>query len=438
MRLYEHEGKKTFKRMGIAVPTQLGLIRFPEELDVLDLPYPLMLKCQLLVGGRGKAGGVQKAADLAEAKSLARRMLDLSIAGHRTGSLLVEEVIPPTSSCYLGVTINPDSFNVIVVAGAKGGIDIEKTVVDNPESILRRELSQNDPELPEPIARELALFLNNRLREDIRDDLQATVSRLYATFQRFDCRLAEVNPLIISEDARVVAADAKVIIDDNALYRQQELLDLLGIEKSRHELSEPTPDEIRAREAGFVYVDLVPENSVKDPGKLYVGLVPGGAGYGILSIDETANIGDRFFDGQVVPINFMDSGGGPSREQVAKMFHLLMDKELCDLIITSRFGGISSCEVFIKGLIDCLRSRTDQGKRMIPVYGRMVGTDLPGAIAFLKRAREETPKALEDAEIVGGNQIIMAEVIKEAIKRVLKKKRAQSTGKREDVENTGA
>ncbi len=428
MRLYEHEGKKILQRMGIAVPTQFGLIRCPEVLDDLDLPFPLMLKCQLLVGGRGKAGGIQKAAGLAEAKSLARQMLDLTLAGHRTESLLLEEVIPTAGSCYLGVTINPDTFNGIVMVSAGGGVDIEKTAVDHPEAVLKRELPQNDPELPASTARELAAFINSRLGKDVQDTLQVTIARLYATFQRFDCRLAEINPLIISEDARVVAADAKILIDDNALYRQQGLFDLLGIEKSRHDLSEPTPDEIRAREAGFIYIDLVPEGFIKDPDKLHVGLVPGGAGYGILAIDETVNIGDRHFNGRVVPINFMDSGGGPSRKQVTEMFHLLMDKELCDLIITSRFGGISSCDVFIRGLIDCLRSRNDRGKRMIPVYGRMVGTDLPSAIAFLRRAREETPIALKNTEIIGGNQIIMAEVIKEAIERALENKKVHSQG----------
>ena len=117
-------------------------------------------------------------------------------------------------------------------------------------------------------------------------------------------------------------------------------------------------------------MDLLPENYQKDPKILYVGLVPGGAGYGIFSIDETANVGDRFFDGKVVPVNFMDSGGGPSLKKVAEMFHLLMDYELVDLIITSRFGGISSCDTFIRGLIHCLRERHEKGQRIVPVWGR--------------------------------------------------------------------
>jgi succinyl-CoA synthetase beta subunit len=189
------------------------------------------------------------------------------------------------------------------------------------------------------------------------------------------------------------------------------------VREARHDVSESTRDEVRAREAGFTYLDLLPEDAKKDSNKLYVGLVPGGAGYGIFSIDETANVGDRFFGGKVVPVNFMDSGGGPTLARVAEMFHLLMDKELVDVIVTSRFGGISSCDIFIRGLVMCLRDRHEKGRRMVPVYGRMVGTDLPKARTYLEQAKAETPDALKDMVIIVGNQKIMADVIKEGVAR---------------------
>jgi succinyl-CoA synthetase beta subunit len=128
-----------------------------------------------------------------------------------------------------------------------------------------------------------------------------------------------------------------------------------------------------------------------------------------------AGIGEREFDGRVVPVNFMDSGGGPSEGKVAEMFHLLMDKEIVDLIVTSRFGGISSCDVFIRGLIRALRDRRADGRRVVPVRGRMVGTDLPRARAFLEQARTETPEPLADLDIVVGNRAIMADVIRDAL-----------------------
>ena len=215
------------------------------------------------------------------------------------------------------------------------------------------------------------------------------------------------------------AADAKIVIDGNALYRQGKLLSTLGVEMGRHDVAEPTSREQKAMEIGFPYVDLLPEDASKNTEKLYVGLVPGGAGYGIFSIDEVANIGRRYFDGNVVPVNFMDSGGGPSQAKVAAMFDLLMDYELVDVIITSRFGGISSCDVFVRGLIQCLRERKRTGQRVIPVIGRMVGTDLPSARDFLEKALRETPEELEELDLVVGNRMIMAQVIKKGIGRVL-------------------
>jgi succinyl-CoA synthetase beta subunit len=179
-----------------------------------------------------------------------------------------------------------------------------------------------------------------------------------------------------------------------------------------------TTNERKAQANGFKYVDLLPEDTPKDREKIYVGLVPGGAGYGIFSIDEVANIGDRFFRGRVIPVNFMDSGGGPSQRQVAQMFHLLMDYDKVDLIITSRFGGISSCDIFIRGVVEALRERHAQGKRIIPIYGRMVGTDLPSAREYLEKAKAETPEALREMTIMVGNQVIMADVIKDGINAV--------------------
>ena len=411
--------------MGLAIPRQFGVIQSPDQLDTLDLQFPVMLKSMVLVGGRGKAGGIKKVSSLAEAKTTAAEMFKLVLKGYPVETLLVEEVASEAGACYVGLTTNPSNFNVMLMASAEGGVEIEKVALENPEAILKRELPENNLDLPQDVAAEFARFLNQTLEGDkeLEDKLAAAIATLYKTYQAFDCKIAEINPLMITTDKNVIAADAKVVLDDNALYRQAALFELLGVREARHDVSEPTKDEIRAREAGFIYVDLLPEDAQKDPQKLYVGLVPGGAGYGIFSIDETANVGDRFFDGKVVPINFMDSGGGPTIYRVSEMFHLLMDKELVDIIITSRFGGISSCDIFIRGLVKCMRVRHNMGMRVVPVHGRMVGTDLPSARSFLIQAKSETPEELKDLEIVVGNQKIMAEIIREGIARGFEVKR---------------
>ena len=421
MRLYEHESKKVFEGMGLSIPQQFGVIHSPDELDGLDLEFPVMLKSMVLIGGRGKAGGIKKASNLEEAKSVAGDMFKLVIKGYPVDTLLVEAVASEAGACYVGITTNPANFDILLMASAEGGVEIEKVALGKPEAILRQELPENDLELPESIAKSYAGFLNKTLKvdESAEEKLADAISKLYQTYQKFDCKIAEINPLLVTQEGEIVAADAKVVLDDNSLYRQGALFELLEIKGARHDVSEPTRDEVRAREAGFIYVDLFPEDYKKDPDKLYVGLVPGGAGYGIFSIDETANVGDRFFGGKVIPINFMDSGGGPTLSRVAEMFHLLMDKELVDIIITSRFGGISSCDIFIRGCVKCMRDRYQEGKRVIPVHGRMVGTDLPSARDFLLKAKVETPEELKHLEIVIGNQKIMADIIKEGITRGL-------------------
>ncbi|MGQ9601669.1 MAG: ATP-grasp domain-containing protein [Candidatus Bipolaricaulia bacterium] len=420
MRLYEHEAKRVFQRREIPVPAQFGVIRSPEELEGLkpDLEFPLMLKAQVLVGGRGKAGGIKRASSLDEAKARALEIFSKRIGGYPVEAILLEEALESKAACYIGATMDPATFNNVVLASASGGVEIEAIAKERPEAI-HKVLLENEPELPPGSAQELALKLASDLElEDasLTRELAGLISKLYALYQEIDAKVCEINPLLITSRGPV-AADAKVVLDENALFRQAKLLEGLGITGKRHDVAEPTPNERRAQAAGFKYLDLLPPEAQKDPEKLYVGLVPGGAGYGIFSIDEVANIGERFFDGRVVPVNFMDSGGGPTQEQMAEMFHLLMDDPRVDLIITSRFGGISSCDIFIRGLVFALRERYSQGKRVVPVYGRMVGTDLPSARAFLEKAKQETPEPLKEMEIIVGNQKIMAEVIKEGLSR---------------------
>jgi succinyl-CoA synthetase beta subunit len=382
-----------------------------------------MIKALVLIGGRGKAGGVRRAAGGAEAAALAADMLGRRIRDYPVERLLVEEAVEASGAAYVGVTMNPADFNVTVIVSPAGGVDIEQVAREAPDKILRVELARNEAALPDAEASRLAAFLASGLPggSALTGALKEVVARVYAAFQKYDCKVAEINPLLITK-AGPVAADAKIVLDDNGLYRQGGLFHLLGLTTARHDVSEPTPNEVRAREAGFKYVDLLAADHVKDPSKLYVGLVPGGAGYGIFSIDEVGNVGDRFFGGRVVPVNFMDSGGGPTVAMVSEMFALLFDHEPVDLVITSRFGGISSCDVFIRGLIGCLRERRRAGKRVVPVFGRMVGTDLPSAREFLERAKRETPAELEDMRITVGNREIMAEVIREGIRYAFDRK----------------
>jgi succinyl-CoA synthetase beta subunit len=423
MRLYENEAKELFIENGIPVPKQYGVIHAAAELEALDAHYPLILKALVLVGGRGKAGAIKKANDRREAKTKAEEIFKLGVKGYGVKSLLVEEAVEELGACYIGATMDPANFNNVLIASASGGVDIETVAKESPAAIHRIEVTENENTLVGKETKELATKLMQELPERVRtvtntNQLAKIIDKVYEVYQEVDAKICEINPLIITPDGPI-AADAKIVLDDNALYRQGKLLETLGIAGKRHDAAELTQNERKAQEYGFKYVDLLPENAPKNPEKIYVGLVPGGAGYGIFSIDEVANIGRRFFQDKAVPVNFMDSGGGPSQDQVAQMFHLLMDYDKVDLIVTSRFGGISSCDIFIRGLVEALRERHAQGKRTVPVYGRMVGTDLPSAREYLARAKAETPEPLKEMTIIVGNQRIMADVIKDAINYTL-------------------
>jgi len=421
MRLYEHEAKQILAAEGLRVPRRWALVRSAGSLKRLGrCEYPVMVKAQVLVGGRGKAGGVRRAGSEDEACAAVREIFYLTIQGYPVRSVLVESAAESSAGCYLAVAVSPQTFNLVILASASGGVDIEQVARERPESILRLELPENPEVLGAAEAGKVGRFLAEELNtpldqaDQLAERFAEAAMGLYAAFQKNDCKLVEVNPLLVTAGG-VLCADAKIILDENALYRQRELLARLGVRGKRHEVAEPTERERRATAAGFAYVDLLPEGAEREPGKTYVGLVPGGAGYGIFAIDEVGNIGDEFLGGRALPVNFMDSGGGPSRQAVSAMFALLMDHPLVDLIITSRFGGISSCDTFIRGLVDCLRERAAAGQRVVPVYGRMVGTDLAAARAFLESARGQTPAELEPLSMVIGNRQIMAEVIREAL-----------------------
>ena len=429
MKLYEYEAKQIFEQFNLKIPKQIAIIESVEDLVDMSLEFPIMIKAMVLIGGRGKAGGIKKAETIEETENIIKEMLSLTIHGYPIRKILLEEAVDIASEIYLCITTDPATFDIVLVTSASGGVDIEEVARTKPDEIWKKVLRNNDKSLNAEIGKKATDFLvdKNQNLQLVSEKLQQTIESLYLAFQSAEAKICEINPLIVTKKGDIIAADAKFVLDDNSLYRQTPLLKSIGIDprSKRHDVSEQTAFEAKAYQIGFPFIDLLenPENFMKDEEKLYVGLVPGGAGYGIFSIDEIVNVGNRYFNGKVIPINFMDSGGGPSISKVADMFHLLMDHPATDLIITSRFGGISSCDVFIQGLIMSLRDRFIAKKRMIPVYGRMVGTDLAAAKAFLEKAKLETPEPLIDLHIVVGNQKIMADVIKDGIEYGFKVKK---------------
>ncbi|MDP2960388.1 MAG: acetate--CoA ligase family protein, partial [candidate division Zixibacteria bacterium] len=302
MRLYEFEAKKLFSKAGIPIP-QGEVVKSPEEARLFaeKLGKPVVLKSQILSGGRGKAGGIKFAQNPLEAKEKASELFSLMIKGFPVEMLLVEEKIDLEKELYLGVTIDRLNYKLVIIACTEGGMEIEDVAKRFPERLKRFNLDI-DEKLYNFQAQTLAKWLGVR-GDQIRNGGNV-ISSLFKVFKNYDAKLVEINPLVLTKEGKYIACDARMSVDDDALFRHKELSEM-GIEK-RHEEGEMTEREKRAREWEIPYLDLDGN----------IGMFPGGAGFGIMGNDFI-----HYFGGQ--PANFMDSGGGPTPERLAKMLILL-------------------------------------------------------------------------------------------------------------------
>jgi len=376
MRLYEFEAKKLFKQFGIPVP-QSFLAGSVEEVEKgwAALGLPLVLKSQVLTGGRGKAGGIKLISDANEIAPEAERLLALRIKGYPVKSLLVEKALSISREYYLGITINRADYKIAVIASGCGGVDIEKIAAETPEMIHKVEL-----DIDEKLYTFQAINLARKLGiggEKVKSFAQIALA-LFGFFKSYDAKLAEINPLAMTSAGDLVAADARVSLDDDALSRHPDLAKM-GIEK-RHEEGELTPRELRARDWEIPYLDLDGD----------IGMFPGGAGFGIMGNDFI-----QYFGGK--PANFMDSGGGPTPERIAKMLILLDENPQVKVIFGARFGGISRCDDFAKGVVKFLR---EHGLSK-PMVVRMTGNMWQEGVRIFQNAREESPRLFEKIEFHG-------------------------------------
>ncbi|MFX0171174.1 MAG: ATP-grasp domain-containing protein, partial [Candidatus Hodarchaeota archaeon] len=226
MKLYEYEAKKVFELHNIPIPKQYGVVHTSDEVERLNLRFPVMAKAGVLIGGRGKAGGIKKVSSLNEAKEITTELLNLKIKEYPVNTVFFEEVVEEIGACYVGVTTNPNTFNNMVVVSASGGVDIEEVARSQPDAIIRREIPNNDRELHNDLIEEIINILDQTLplSNEQKEILGSIIGNVYSTYQDVDAKLCEINPVIITPKS-VVAADAKIVLDDNGLYRQSKLLE---------------------------------------------------------------------------------------------------------------------------------------------------------------------------------------------------------------------
>jgi len=403
LRLYEYEGKELFKRESI--PTPRGKLARDVESALgasEEMGFPVVLKTQVLTGGRGKAGGVKIARSREEALRCAKELFGLKISGFPVEKLLVEECLNIKRELYVGVSIDRVRYCVAVIGCPEGGVEIEETARAFPDKIKRVDLEVSEEMLPhQAIFLAKGLGLEGALLRPATD----MILKLVRVFRRYEAKLAEINPLILTKDGKLIAADARMSVDEDALFRHPELSEM-GIEK-RHEEGELTEREKKARDNGIPYLDLDGD----------IGMFPGGAGFGIMGIDFL-----NFYGGR--PANFMDSGGGPTPERLAKMLELLEDNPQVVAIFGARFGGISRCEDFARGVVMFLK-----GKGLTkPMAMRMTGNMWQEGLRIFEEARKENPALFKNIEIYGIEKPI-EDVAKRAIELARKKKEGARVGR---------
>lgn len=356
MNLHEYQSKIRFAEFGIPIP-QGKVAHDPQQVYEIakELDRPVVVKAQVLTGGRGKAGGVKLARTPEEAQQHADAILGMMIKGHKVLKVLVDPASDIKEEIYLGVTNDRAARKPVIMASAEGGMDIEEVNRVSPEKIIREHI---DPflGLRDYQIRNLAYGID--LPRDLWKQFIHIARALYRAYAESDATLAEINPLIIDSDGNLLAVDGKMSIDDSALYRHADLAEM------RDTSAEPAA-ETEARAAGLSYVKLDGE----------IGCMVNGAGLAMATMDMT-----QLFGGS--PANFLDIGGGARADKVAAALRIIASDPNVKAILVNIFGGITRADEVARGILEAL----DEVKVELPLVVRLVGTNEEEAHAIMAEA----------------------------------------------------
>ena len=353
MKIHEYQAKALLAKFGVPVPR--GEVAFtPEEAEAAarNLAGPVVVKAQIHAGGRGRGGGVKIAQNLSEARQWAEKMLGMRLVTHQTGPegrivrrLLIEETVPIQREYYLGITLDRAIGKNVVMASSEGGMEIEEVAARSPEKILRAVI---EPGLGlQPFqARRLAFGIG--LPGASVHQAAQLILALAKAYEALDCSLAEINPLILATDGRVLALDAKINLDDNALFRHKDLLEL-------RDINEEEPLEVEASKFSLNYIKLDGD----------VACMVNGAGLAMATMDIIQYAGGA-------PANFLDVGGGANAEQIKNAFRILLSDRGVKAVLINIFGGILRCDVLATGVVNAAKELQVD----VPVVVRMEGTNV--------------------------------------------------------------
>lgn len=388
MNIHEYQGKEIFRAMGVAVPE--GRVAFTAE-EAVEKAKELnsdvyVVKAQIHAGGRGKVGGVKIAKSLSEVETYANELLGKQLVTHQTGPegkevkrLYIEEGCDIQKEYYVGFVIDRATDRITLMASEEGGTEIEEVAAKTPEKIFKETI---DPVIGlSPFQARRIAFNINIPKESVNKAAKFLLS-LYNVFVEKDCSIVEINPLVTTGDGDVLALDAKLNFDDNALFRHKDILEL-------RDLEEEDPKEIQASKYDLSYIALDGD----------IGCMVNGAGLAMATMDTINHFGGT-------PANFLDVGGGATKEKVTEAFKIILGDDNVKGIFVNIFGGIMKCDVIAEGIVAAVK----EVELTLPLVVRLEGTNV-------KRGKEilnESGLAIEPAATMaeGAQQIV--KLVKEA------------------------
>ena len=354
MNIHEHQAKEILKKFGVNIPNGVPIF----SLDELEKKYKLIksnkvvLKAQIHAGGRGKAGGIKLLSGLDNLKKEAKLLFGKKLITHQTGPngrivkrLYLEEATDIKTEFYLSCLVDRSSSKIAFISSAAGGMDIEKVAKENPEKIITTKVSISTGVDEDAIKNIIKPF---KLSKELVPDASELIKKIYKILIELDANLIEINPLIFTKDKNLVCLDAKINFDDNALFRHPEILSL-------KDLNEEDPIETKANKHGLSYIKLDGE----------IGCMVNGAGLAMATMDIIKLYGSN-------PANFLDVGGGASKEKVSEAFKIILSDKNVKGILVNIFGGIMRCDILAQGIVDAVK----EIKLSIPLVVRLAGTNV--------------------------------------------------------------
>jgi succinyl-CoA synthetase beta subunit len=375
MDLLEYQGKQLFAKHGVPVPEGRPATTVSEAVEAAEeLGYPVVIKAQVQIGGRGKAGGIKLANDRAEAEEHATAILGMDIRGFTVHELYVEKASEIDEEYYAAIVFDRSAKKPMAMLSRMGGMDVEEVAETDPEAMRMLHV---DPLLGLQDFHGRRLAFESGIAADVVRPVAALLAKLYDVFVREDATLVEVNPVLVTKGRDVVALDAKVTVDDNALFRHPDVAEM-------RDVSAEDPQERMAKERGLTYVKLDGN----------VGILGNGAGLVMSTLDVVAQAGGK-------PANFLDAGGGSKAEAITSAVEVILSDDKVNAVLFNIFGGITRCDEVARGLIEAF----EQIKPDVPFVVRLDGTNDQEGRALLAEAN--LPNVHTEATMLGAAEKVV-------------------------------